>query len=88
MELTHFDGYAMLDAIEFGAQWQKEKDEKNIGDRLWYAHLKGEQETKEQMLKDAVEGKIVGGKCDLIHLKEGTSDYRSGDKVKVIIIKE
>ena len=25
MELTHFDGYAMLDAIEFGAQWQKEK---------------------------------------------------------------
>ena len=27
MELTHFDGYAMLDAIEFGAQWQKAKDE-------------------------------------------------------------
>ena len=26
MELTHFDGYAMLDAIEFGAKWQKAKD--------------------------------------------------------------
>lgn len=26
MELTHFDGYAMLDAIEFGANWQKEKE--------------------------------------------------------------
>jgi len=26
MELTHFDGYAMLDAIEFGAEWQQEKD--------------------------------------------------------------
>lgn len=25
MELTHFDGYAMLDAIEFGANWQKQK---------------------------------------------------------------
>ena len=25
MELTHFDGYAMLDATEFGAQWQKEQ---------------------------------------------------------------
>ena len=25
MELTHFDGYAMLDAIEFGAKWQKEQ---------------------------------------------------------------
>ena len=23
MELTHFDGYTMLDAIEFGANWQK-----------------------------------------------------------------
>ena len=26
MELSRFDGYDMLDAIEFGAQWQKEKD--------------------------------------------------------------
>lgn len=25
MELTHFDGYAMLDAIEFGAKWKKEQ---------------------------------------------------------------
>ena len=24
MELTHFDGYNMLDAIEFGSEWQKE----------------------------------------------------------------
>lgn len=28
MELTCFDGYAMLDAIEFGAKWQKEQFEK------------------------------------------------------------
>ena len=26
MELTHFDGYAMIDAIEFGAKWQKEQN--------------------------------------------------------------
>lgn len=26
MELTHFDGYAMLDAVEFGAQWQREHE--------------------------------------------------------------
>lgn len=25
MELTHFDGYSMLDAIEFGAKWQFEQ---------------------------------------------------------------
>ena len=32
MELTHFDGYAMLDAIEFGVQWQKAKDESTTED--------------------------------------------------------
>ena len=25
MELTHFDGYAMLEAIEFGAKWKEEQ---------------------------------------------------------------
>lgn len=25
MELTHFDGYAMLDAVEFGAQWDRKQ---------------------------------------------------------------
>ena len=29
MQLTHFDGYAMLEAIEFGAKWKKEQFEKN-----------------------------------------------------------
>jgi len=28
MKLTHFDGYAMLDAIEFGAKWKEEQFEK------------------------------------------------------------
>jgi hypothetical protein len=28
MELTRFDGYAMLDAIVFGANWQKQQDAK------------------------------------------------------------
>jgi hypothetical protein len=30
MELTHFDGYAMLDATEFGAQWQKKQGAKEV----------------------------------------------------------
>lgn len=29
MELTHFDGYAMLEAIEFGVTWKEEQFEKN-----------------------------------------------------------
>ena len=27
MELTRFDGYAMLEAIEFGAEWQRSADD-------------------------------------------------------------
>lgn len=39
MELTHFDGYAMLDAIEFGAKWKekqmmKEAVDAKIGSRV------------------------------------------------------
>lgn len=29
MELTHFDGYSMLEAIEFGAKWKEEQLMKN-----------------------------------------------------------
>jgi hypothetical protein len=32
MELTHFDGYAMLDAIEFGAKWKEKKMMRNAID--------------------------------------------------------
>lgn len=34
MELTHFDGYAMLDAIEFGANWQEQKDSIPVSEDL------------------------------------------------------
>lgn len=42
MELTYFDGYAMLDAIEFGAQWQKEDMMKDAIDgevSIWCSHI-------------------------------------------------
>ena len=32
MELTHFDGYAMLEAIEFGAKWKEKQMMKNAID--------------------------------------------------------
>lgn len=37
MELTHFDGYAMLDAIEFGAQWHKQQMIKSAKLSGWVA---------------------------------------------------
>ena len=39
MELTRFDGYAMLDAIEFGAKWGKEQAEIKIkAQSMAFAH--------------------------------------------------
>jgi hypothetical protein len=53
MELTRFDGYAMIDAIEFGANWQKEQFEKN---RL--AHCDTQTEEEAEIESDFVMGII------------------------------
>ena len=58
LEFTQFDGYAMLDAIEFGTDWQYQKD------RLEFAKLKAKEwqdgfdagaEAKEKMMEKACE---------------------------------
>ena len=43
MELTHFDGYAMLDATDFGAQWQKQQDQSTIELAEDHAYLAGQE---------------------------------------------
>ena len=53
MELTRFDGYAMLDAIEFGAQWKEQQFEKN---RL--AHCDAQTEEEAEREQDFVMGII------------------------------
>ena len=53
MELTRFDGYAMLDAIEFGAQWKEQQFEKN---RL--AHCDAQTEEEAEIESDFVMGII------------------------------
>ena len=50
MELTHFDGYAMLDAIEFGAKWQKTKDQSTIELAEDHAMFAGMEKMKEEMV--------------------------------------
>ena len=50
MELTHFDGYSMLEAIEFGAKWKEEQFEKN---RLKHCNsISNEQAELEQKFLD------------------------------------
>ncbi len=77
------------------AQWQKEQDEKGTSDLLTIAHLQGADQMKEQMMKDAVDGKVVIGYS--AYVKETNNDalkqyiidnFKDGDKVKVIIVKE
>lgn len=52
MELTHFDGYAMLDAIEFGAKWQEQQDQSTIELAEDHAMLAGMEKMKEEMMKE------------------------------------
>ena len=53
MELTHFDGYAMLDAIEFGAKWKEEQFKKNLLDVC-----KKQTEEEAEIERDFIEGII------------------------------
>lgn len=87
-----------LELARHFAEWQREKDDKHIGDLQWEAYLKGEQDTKQQMMKDALDG------CVLLIVKSDTfsrnlfistpqlykelQKYKHGDKLKIIIVKE
>ena len=76
MELTHFDGYAMLDAIEFGAKWKEQQMMKGAKSGIgnYDNYIKFEDGTwidldPSEQLKPAF-------------------NVNEGDKVKVIVIKE
>ena len=84
-----------LDAFRAGANWQKQKDNQNESDMAVIAHLdgveKGKKIMREQMMRGALEGKmVVGDESQLVipSLPIITRTLDDGDKVKVIIIKE
>ena len=70
MELTRFDGYAMLDAIEFGAKWQKEKDQ----DAVEIAKKEVIEETAEWLTKHAK--KYYFNKDRYLGTNELVEDYK------------
>ena len=92
MELTRFDGYAMLDAIEFGANWQKQQDQSTIELAEDHAMLAGMEKMKEEMMAKAVDAELYsdGMLTPLISVndKKKISDIKFGDKIKLIIIKD
>lgn len=101
MELTHFDGYAMLDAIEFGAQWQKEKDNKELQFAEARGIVAGMDMLREHMMEGALNAYIAINTfpntwmpelviCDSDDMKALIErlELEHEDKVKVIIVKD
>lgn len=77
-----------------GAKWQNEQDEEEQADLFTIVALDAAQRAKEQMMQEAVEGKIYGygdGSYELVaswlDLPKG-GIYKDGQKVRVIICKK
>lgn len=71
------------------AEWQKKKDKQLVGATQKISHQHGYDEgrvdMREEMMKDAVEGEYWDGS---IYLDNRPTNYKDGDKLKLIIIKE
>jgi len=92
MELTHFDGYAMLDAVEFGAQWQKERDQKELQIAEEHGILTGMNMEHEKLMKDAVVVSFVQDYKYKTPILTGDIKKKfaltTGQHVKLIIVKD
>ena len=95
LDYINFNGRDVRDAFIDGAEWQEQQDLKSMAE----IHKNGYNLCKEQMLKEAVEGKVVNlaeTYKDLTISVEGKElnevlqplGVEDGDKVKIIIIKE
>jgi len=71
------------------AGWQKEQDDKEQADLFTIVALDAAQRAKEQMMKKAVEGKIIFLFNGDVAINIGDVDeYNLGDKVRIIVVKE
>ena len=97
--------YAYRDGIIAGAEWQKSQMIRDCSVQASYeaeiekAEERGYNLCKEQMMKDAVKGEVVGQEQDIVEghhylrniIKLNNSDLigvEFGDKVKIVILKE
>lgn len=79
-----------------GAKWQKEQDEKVLSDKIAAAYQLGLADKEEQMLKEAVEGRICKDEYAeqapfyyvLSELFNLPPNMMNGDKVCIIIVKD
>lgn len=89
LDFINFSGRDIRDAFIAGAEWQKQHDAELIEIAYNDGITIGMTKQKEQMMKDAVEGRIYG--CDGLWVEsriDARIQGKEGDKVKLIIIKE
>ena len=89
-------GQGGIDLARHFAEWQKEKDEKDLSDMLTVEYLRGvewgKQDTKKQMMEEAVEVQNLveeGRYCQEIGpiFLDERAGFKPGDKVRIIILK-
>ena len=75
-----------------GAQWQKDRVNIDISKQVATAYQLGEKGKEEQMMKDAVEGTVMDFSSNRprpqVDILLDPHKYHTGDKVRIIIIKE
>lgn len=70
-----------------GAKWQKEQEEKELSEKIASAYQLGLADKEKMMMKEAVEGRVVD--AGIFATYNTPVEYtHSGDKVKIIIVKE
>ena len=75
-----------------GAQWKAEQNDKDISEKIAAAYQLGLANKEEQMLKEAVEAEVFDFSSSLpqpyAHISLTPNKYHTGDKVRIIIVKE
>lgn len=72
------------------AEWQKEQDKKTIELAEEHAYFAGGINEREKMMEGAVEGEVENATFGIVYLRKNlvNEGYSTGDKVKIIIVKE
>ncbi len=82
MELTHFDGYAMLEAIEFGAKWKEQQLMKNV-----VLETEVLRDSDGDGVETPYESWLTLANTEIPELPESLG-LKEGDKVKIVIVKD
>lgn len=79
-----------ITAFKAGAKWQKQKDQETIELAEDHAMLAGMNRMKEEMMENAIESIVEDwcGDFPEVTIPLNPQDFKTGDKVKIIIVKE